>query len=97
MHRELKLTENGIVIASYYSDHNDHENTLNQDMEKFMSKIKAKQAGNFDWTFELVKAFKSSFPEVITKPILDENESTEFERQICERNRMKSIEIIRTD
>ncbi len=72
MHRELKLVENGITIASYYSDHNDHENTLNQDMEKFMSKIKTKQAGNFDWVFELKKAFKSSFPEIITKTILKE-------------------------
>lgn len=92
MHRELKLVENGITIATYYSDHNDHDNTLNQDMEKFMSKIKAKQAGNFDWIFELKKAFKNSFPEIITKPILNENESNEFERKICNQNRMKSIE-----
>lgn len=97
MHRELKLVENGIIIATYYSDHNDHDNTLNQDMEKFMFKIKAKQAGNFNWTFELKKAFKNSFPKIITKPVLRENESNEFERKICNQNKMRSVEMIRSD
>lgn len=65
MHRELILRENGVTVAVYYSDHNDHqEDMLQKDMMAFMEKIKEKQNGNnkWDWKAELNKAFKESFP-----------------------------------
>jgi hypothetical protein len=76
MHRSLELKENGTLVAGFYSDHHDKTDSISQDMEKFMAKIKAKKAGNWDWAFEMKKAFIESFPKMITEPII--GDLTEF-------------------
>jgi len=65
LHRELKLSENGVVIAKHHSDHNDHNaDTLEQDLKEFLTIIKEKQKGNHHWNWkeELQKAYRESFP-----------------------------------
>ncbi len=44
MYRKLTLVENGIEVAAWYNEHNDHNGSgLSEDMEQFITKIENKK------------------------------------------------------
>lgn len=76
MHREIKLKEDGVVIATFYSDHNlgggqerqsRRDDTLRQDIRAFLDKIDAKFHQDWSWGYEIRRALELGFPYLAKK------------------------------
>lgn len=57
MHRDIKLIENGVEVAIFGSDHNDHNGSmLESDLINFINKVqKKKQSISKTFFMELIK------------------------------------------